>query len=58
MTTPQVPTATVTLPSGAEMPLLGFGTWTLRGELDRSSNVLFAHLGGQPAINGYASLFT
>jgi 1-aminocyclopropane-1-carboxylate deaminase len=28
-----------------------------RGELDRSSNVLFAHLGGQPAINAYASLF-
>jgi 1-aminocyclopropane-1-carboxylate deaminase len=27
------------------------------GEIDRSSNVLFAHLGGQPAINGYASLF-
>jgi 1-aminocyclopropane-1-carboxylate deaminase len=29
-----------------------------RGEIDRSSNVLYAHLGGQPAINGYASLFT
>jgi 1-aminocyclopropane-1-carboxylate deaminase len=28
-----------------------------RGEVERSSNVLFAHLGGQPAINGYASLF-
>jgi 1-aminocyclopropane-1-carboxylate deaminase len=27
------------------------------GEIERSSNVLFAHLGGQPAINGYASLF-
>ena len=27
------------------------------GEIDRSSNVLYAHLGGQPAINGYASLF-
>ncbi len=29
-----------------------------RGEIDRSSNVLFAHLGGQPAINAYAALFT
>ena len=29
-----------------------------RGEIARSSNVLYAHLGGQPAINGYASLFS
>ena len=29
-----------------------------RGEIDRSSNVLYAHLGGQPAINGYGSLFS
>ena len=29
-----------------------------RGEIGRDSNVLYAHLGGQPAINGYASLFT
>jgi 1-aminocyclopropane-1-carboxylate deaminase len=28
-----------------------------RGEIDRSSNVLFAHLGGQPAINAYGALF-
>jgi 1-aminocyclopropane-1-carboxylate deaminase len=28
-----------------------------RAEIERSSNVLYAHLGGQPAINGYASLF-
>ena len=25
-----------------------------RGEIDRSSNVLFAHLGGQPALSAYA----
>src|SRR4051812_49164763 len=25
-----------------------------RGEIDRSSNVLYAHLGGQPALNAYA----
>ena len=29
-----------------------------RGEIDRSSTVLFAHLGGQPALNGYSALFT
>jgi 1-aminocyclopropane-1-carboxylate deaminase len=29
-----------------------------RGEIDRSSNVLYAHLGGQPALNAYGSLFT
>lgn len=28
-----------------------------RKEIDPSSNVLFAHLGGQPAINGYSALF-
>jgi 1-aminocyclopropane-1-carboxylate deaminase len=28
-----------------------------RGEIERESNVLYAHLGGQPAINGHASLF-
>ena len=28
-----------------------------RGEIDRSSNVLYAHLGGQPAINAYSALF-
>jgi 1-aminocyclopropane-1-carboxylate deaminase len=28
-----------------------------RGEIDRSSNVLYAHLGGQPALNAYAGLF-
>ncbi len=29
-----------------------------RGEIAKDSNVLYAHLGGQPAINAYASLFT
>jgi 1-aminocyclopropane-1-carboxylate deaminase len=28
-----------------------------RGEIPATSNVLYAHLGGQPAINAYASLF-
>lgn len=30
----------------------------LKGEIGRDSNVLYAHLGGQPALNGYAALFT
>src|SRR5688500_19020676 len=28
------------------------------GEIDKGSNVLYAHLGGQPALNAYAALFT
>jgi 1-aminocyclopropane-1-carboxylate deaminase len=28
-----------------------------RGEIPRDSTVLYAHLGGQPALNGYAALF-
>jgi 1-aminocyclopropane-1-carboxylate deaminase len=28
-----------------------------RGEIDAGSNVLYAHLGGQPALNGYGALF-
>jgi 1-aminocyclopropane-1-carboxylate deaminase len=29
-----------------------------RGEIDKGSNVLYAHLGGQPALSAYAALFT
>ena len=28
------------------------------GEIPRSSTVLYAHLGGQPALNAYAGLFS
>jgi len=28
-----------------------------RGEIDKSATVLYAHLGGQPALNGYSALF-
>lgn len=31
MTEPKLPSETVTLPSGGHMPLLGYGTWQLRG---------------------------
>ena len=27
------------------------------GEIGRESNVLYAHLGGQPALNAYSALF-
>jgi 1-aminocyclopropane-1-carboxylate deaminase len=29
-----------------------------RGEIERGSNVLYAHLGGQPALNAYGALFS
>ena len=29
-----------------------------RGEIPPTSTVLYAHLGGQPALNGYSSLFS
>ena len=29
-----------------------------RGEIGRDSTVLYAHLGGQPALNGYSALFS
>jgi 1-aminocyclopropane-1-carboxylate deaminase len=38
--------------------MAGLIDMVLRGEIGAGSNVLFAHLGGQPAINAYASLFT
>ena len=28
------------------------------GEISKDSNVLYAHLGGQPALNAYSALFT
>jgi 1-aminocyclopropane-1-carboxylate deaminase len=28
-----------------------------RGEIAKDSNVLYAHLGGQPALNAYSALF-
>lgn len=28
------------------------------GDIEASSTVLYAHLGGQPALNGYSGLFS
>jgi 1-aminocyclopropane-1-carboxylate deaminase len=30
----------------------------IRGEIERSATVLYAHLGGQPALNAYSALFS
>ena len=37
--------------------MAGLLDMVVRGEIGPSSNVLYAHLGGQPALNAYASLF-
>ena len=29
-----------------------------RGEIESTVTVLYAHLGGQPALNGYSALFS
>ena len=34
------------------------GELVTNGEIPRDSTVLFAHLGGQPALNAYSALFT
>jgi 1-aminocyclopropane-1-carboxylate deaminase len=38
--------------------MAGLVDMVVRGEIANDSNVLYAHLGGQPALNAYASLFT
>jgi 1-aminocyclopropane-1-carboxylate deaminase len=37
--------------------LAGLVDLVLRGEIERDSTVLYAHLGGQPALNAYSALF-
>jgi 1-aminocyclopropane-1-carboxylate deaminase len=38
--------------------LAGLIDLVANGEIERGSNVLYAHLGGQPALNAYGALFT
>jgi 1-aminocyclopropane-1-carboxylate deaminase len=38
--------------------LAGMVDLVARGEIEAGSNVLYAHIGGQPALNAYAGLFT
>jgi 1-aminocyclopropane-1-carboxylate deaminase len=37
--------------------LAGMIDLVARGEVAKGSNVLYAHLGGQPALNAYSALF-
>jgi 1-aminocyclopropane-1-carboxylate deaminase len=50
--------AMITDPVYEGKSMAGLTDLVSRGEIDRSSNVLFAHLGGQPALNAYAALFS
>jgi 1-aminocyclopropane-1-carboxylate deaminase len=50
--------AMITDPVYEGKSLAGMIDLVSRGEIERSSNVLYAHLGGQPAINAYAALFS
>ena len=38
--------------------MAGLVDMVVRGEIASDANVLYAHLGGQPALNVYASPFT
>jgi 1-aminocyclopropane-1-carboxylate deaminase len=50
--------ATITDPVYEGKSMAGMIDLVNRGEIEPSSNVLYAHLGGQPAINAYAALFS
>ena len=50
--------AAMRLAAGLEAMITDHVDLVSRGEIEPSSNVLYAHLGGQPAINGYAGLVT
>jgi 1-aminocyclopropane-1-carboxylate deaminase len=50
--------ATITDPVYEGKSMAGLIDLVNQRELERSSTVLYAHLGGQPAINAYASLFS
>jgi 1-aminocyclopropane-1-carboxylate deaminase len=50
--------AMITDPVYEGKSLAGLIDLVQRGEIPKSSNVLYAHLGGQPALNGYSALFS
>lgn len=43
--------------SRSDSSMAGLIDLVTSGESGKDSNVLYAHLGGQPAINGYSALF-
>src|ERR671937_1390840 len=49
--------AMITDPVYEGKSLAGMIDLVRRGEIDRDSNVLYAHIGGQPALNAYAGAF-
>jgi 1-aminocyclopropane-1-carboxylate deaminase len=49
--------AMITDPVYEGKSLAGMIDLVRRGEIGRDSNVLYAHIGGQPALNAYAGLF-
>jgi 1-aminocyclopropane-1-carboxylate deaminase len=49
--------AMITDPVYEGKSMAGLVDLVARREIDPSSNVLYAHLGGQPALNAYAALF-
>jgi len=50
--------AMITDPVYEGKSMAGMVDLVARGEIERGSNVLYAHLGGQPALSAYAALFT
>jgi 1-aminocyclopropane-1-carboxylate deaminase len=50
--------AMITDPVYEGKSMAGMVDLVARGEIGRDSDVLYAHLGGQPALNAYAALFT
>ena len=50
--------AMITDPVYEGKSMAGLVDLVARGEIDRDSKVLYAHLGGQPALSAYAALFT
>jgi 1-aminocyclopropane-1-carboxylate deaminase len=49
--------AMITDPVYEGKSMAGLIDMVVSGEIGHDSNVLFAHLGGQPALNGYSALF-
>jgi 1-aminocyclopropane-1-carboxylate deaminase len=49
--------AMITDPVYEGKSLAGMIDLVRRGEIDRDSSVLYAHIGGQPALNAYAGAF-
>ncbi|MFG2561418.1 hypothetical protein [Streptomyces sp. NPDC048496] len=51
----QAPAAGV---AAATAQLIGVRRERTVDDIDRNATVLYAHLGGQPALNGYSALFS